>query len=79
MIVARCLTVLDDPSKADLSPYIGLADTTDLPILVSALKAGCTWLVSFNTRYYQPGHPDVVVLPPGDFLMQVRDRLTLLG
>ncbi|MBN1246968.1 MAG: PIN domain-containing protein [Anaerolineae bacterium] len=79
MIVARCVAVVDDPSTRDLKLYTGLADATDLPILVAALEAGCPWLVSFNTRHYQPGHPDVTVLPPGDFLLRVRDRLTLLG
>lgn len=79
LIVARCLTIVDDASEAETTPYLGMADDTDLPILVAAMKTGCPWLVSFNTRHYQPGHPDVTVLTPGDFLLRVRDRLTLMA
>jgi hypothetical protein len=57
----------------------GLAERADLPILAAALQAGCPWLVSFNTRYYQPGHPDLIVLPPGDFLRRVRDLLARMA
>lgn len=78
MIVARCLQVVPDPSPADLQAYPGLADPADLPILVAALKSGCLWLVSFNTRHYQPGHPAAAVLTPGDFLLRVRDLLARL-
>lgn len=79
MIVSRCLHVVPDPSLAELTAYAGLADATDLPILVAALKTGCPWLVSFNTRHYRPGHPEIAVLPPGDFLLRVRDLLARLG
>jgi len=79
MILRRCLQIVPDPSPADLHAHAGQADTSDLPILVAALKTGCPWLVSFNTRHYRPGHPDVIVLPPGDFLLRVRDLLARLG
>ncbi len=76
MIVARCLQVVPDPLLAELTPFTGLADPSDLPILVATVQAGCPWLVSFNLRHYRPGHPSVTVLPPGDFLLRVRDLLT---
>jgi hypothetical protein len=75
LIASRCLRVVPDPSAADLEPYGGLAHAADLPILVAALREGCPWLVTFNVRHYQPGHPGVTVLRPGDFLLRVRDRL----
>jgi hypothetical protein len=78
LIVSRCLHVVPDPSPAELEPHAGLADAKDLPILVAALREGCPWLVTFNVRHYQPGHPDVTVLRPGEFLLRVRDRLTRL-
>ena len=78
MIVARCLQVIPDPLPAELKPFTGLADPTDLPILAAAVQSGCPWLVSFNLRHYRPGHPSVSVLPPGDFLLRVRDLLTRL-
>lgn len=79
MIAARCLQVVPDPGQAELDVYQGLADAVDLPILAAALKCGCPWLVTFNIRHYRPGHPDVAVLPLGDFLLRVRDLLAHLG
>ena len=78
-LAARCLQVVPDPDETAVQAYAGLADTADLPILVAALKTGCPWLVSFNTRHYRPGHPSVTVLAPGDFLLRVRDVLARLG
>lgn len=79
LISARCLQIVADPSPAEVQAVSGLADACDLPILVAALQSGCPWLVSFNGRHYRPGHPDVLVLPPGDFLLRVRDLLARLG
>jgi hypothetical protein len=78
LIVDRCLEVVPNPSRHDLEAYQGLAHPKDLPILVAALKAGCPWLVTFNTRHYQPGHPDIEILPPGSFILRIRDLLTRL-
>lgn len=76
LIVARSLRVVPDPEPADLAPYNGLADPKDVPILAGAVRAGCPWLVTFNLRHYQPGHPDVTVLRPGEYLLRVRDLLS---
>ena len=78
LLASRCLHVVPDPLPADLRPSSGLADLKDLPILVAALREECPWLVTFNVRYYQPGHPGVTVLRPGEFLLRVRDRLARL-
>jgi hypothetical protein len=79
LLVSRCLKIVPDPSPVDVQDQDGLAEATDLPLLVAARQAGCAWLVTFNTRHYQPGHPAVQVLPPGDFLLRVRDLLVQLG
>ena len=78
LLVARCLRVVPGPLPTDLDPYQGLADPADLPILVAALKEGCPWLVTFNLRHFQPGHPDLTVLRPGELVLRVRDRLARL-
>ena len=78
LIVDRCLHVVSDPPPGDLRRYAGLADPEDLPILVAALREGCPWLVTFNVRHFQPGHADVTVLRPGEFLLRVRDLLARL-
>jgi len=76
LIVSRCLQIVSDPTPEELAPHAGRADPEDLPILVSALREGCPWLVSFNLRHFQPGVPEVTVLRPGDFVLRVRDHLS---
>jgi hypothetical protein len=78
LLVSRCLQIVPAPAAADLSSYSYLADPKDLPILVAALQASCTWLVTFNVRHFQPGHPGVTVLRPGDFVLRVRELLAYL-
>ena len=75
LLVDRCVRVAPDPAPADLVAHAGLAHPEDLPILVTALREECSWLVTFNIRHFQPGHPRVRVLRPGEFLLQVRDLL----
>jgi hypothetical protein len=31
--------------------------------------------VTFNGRHFEPGHPAVTALRPGDFVLRVRDLL----
>lgn len=79
MIVSRCLTIMPDATAFEIAPYLGLAHEKDLPILVAALKTQCAWLVTFNGKHFRPGHSDVAVVTPAEFLMQVRDVLAHLG
>jgi len=74
-LVECSLYVVPSPRPADLAPYTGVADPKDLPILVAAVQEGCPWLVTFNQRHFQPGHPQVTVLRPGEFVSQVRNLL----
>jgi predicted nucleic acid-binding protein len=78
LIVSRSLRVIPDPQPAELLPYNGLADPTDLPILVAAVREKCPWLVTFNIRHFQPGHPAVTVMRPGEFVLRVRGLLAYL-
>jgi hypothetical protein len=78
MIVGRSLRVVVDPQRDDLTPYAGLADPKDLPILVAAIREGCVWLVTFNIRHFQPGHPSILVLRSGDFVPRLRELLAHL-
>jgi len=75
LIVSRCLLVVPDPDPADLAPFAGMAGPKDLPILAAAVRKGCPWLVTFNARHFQPGHPAVRVVPPGELILRVRERL----
>ncbi len=90
LLVSRCLRVVADPQPADIRPHDGLphplSDNAilmaphpkDLPILVAAVRESCPWLITFNVRHFQPGHPDVTVLRPGEFVARVRDLLAYL-
>lgn len=78
LLVDRCLTVVSIPTAEEVAHFDGLADRTDLPILVAAVQQHCPWLVSFNVRHYRPGHPDVMVLQPGEFVQRVRYLLSAL-
>jgi len=57
----------------------GLAHPKDAPILAAALREGCAWLVSFNVRHFQPGHPALRAVRPGEFVQQVRSLLAGLA
>lgn len=77
-LVNRCVTVVPSPTASEMSAYAGLADSKDLSILVAALQSKSAWLATFNIRHFQPGHPDVTVLRPGNLLLRVRGLLAHL-
>ncbi len=79
LLVSKCLRVTPDPTPAELIACQGLADPKDLPILAAAVREQCPWLVTFNGRHFQPGHPAVTVLRPGEFIMFVREHLVGLS
>lgn len=78
LLVSRCLRVVPDPRPADVVLYSGLADTKDLPILVTAIRERCKWLVTLNGRHFQPGHASVTVVWPGELVLRIRDLLAHL-
>ena len=78
LLVQRALIIIPNPTPEEVAAHAGLADPKDLPILVAALRAQCPWLVTFNVRHYRPGHPDVRVTRPGEFIRQIREVLAHL-
>lgn len=79
LLARRCLHIVSNPLEDDLQPYQGLADQKDLPILVTAIREKCLCLITFNVRHFQPGHSSVAVMRPGEFLLQIRDRISELS
>lgn len=79
LLISRSLRVIADPDPAILAEYVGLANPEDLPILVAAVREECSLLATFNLRHYQPGHPSVAVLKPGDLVLRVRYLLARLS
>jgi hypothetical protein len=78
LLVTRSIDVVPAPSKSSVRRHTGRAEWKDLPHLVAALEHDCTHLVSYNTRDYEPGHPEVQVLTPGAFVRHIRERLSRL-
>jgi predicted nucleic acid-binding protein len=78
MLVSRSVQKVADPTPAEIEEHRGLADPLDLPILVAALREGCGLLTTFNIRHYQPGHPSITVLKPGDLVLRIRYLLSQL-
>jgi predicted nucleic acid-binding protein len=79
MIVNRCLTVVDNPGRAEITKFTGCADEKDLPILVAAQREKCSLFTTYNIRHYHPGIPGITVLTPGDLVLKVRYRLNGLS
>ena len=77
-LASRCLQIVPNPPFTNVHNYAGLADAKDLPILIAAYQADCSWLVTFNGRHFQPGFAEVTILRPGNFVLHVRDLLTKL-
>lgn len=78
LLVSRSLKIVEDPDPALLAVHRGLADPEDLPILIAAVRETCALLTTFNVRHYQPGHPTVTVLKPGDLVLRIRYLLARL-
>ena len=78
-LVSRCLRITPDPTDAELAMCRDLADPKDVPILAAAVRERCPWLVTFNVRHFQPGHPDVSVMRPGEFVQRVRGLLAYMS
>jgi hypothetical protein len=73
------LRVVLDPTPDDVTSAASLAHPEDLSILLAAIREQCPWLVTYNVRHFQPGHPSVTVLRPGDFLLRLRMSLAHLA
>ncbi len=78
LLVSRSLRIVEDPLPEQLEALRGLANQDDLPILVTAVREGCELLTTFNVRHYQPGHPLVKVMKPGDLVLRIRYLLARL-
>jgi hypothetical protein len=79
LLASKCVRIVQDPLRSDIEPNRGLADPKDLPLLAAAVRETCPWLATFNVKHYQPGHPSVTVLKPGDLVLRVRDLLAHLS
>ncbi len=79
LLIDRTVKIVRDPTPDELVPHAGAADVKDLPILVAAAQSGCPYLVTFNLRHHQLGHPRVAVVRPGDLVLTMREHLVRLN
>lgn len=77
-LVTNSITVIPTPALQRLINLKGLADPKDIPILAAAVASQCRYLVTFNIRHFQPGHPDVNVVQPGTLLKEIRKTIATL-
>jgi predicted nucleic acid-binding protein len=75
LLIERALDIVPAPSEKSVRALAGQADWKDVPHLACAVRERCSYLATFNTSDYTPGHPDVEVLRPGPLVRRVRDRL----
>ena len=79
LLMKRCLEIVSDPEPESLKSYQGQADPKDLSILVAAIRAGCSHLLTFNTRHFYPTDDQIIIQRPGEFLQAVRGQLSSLS
>ena len=53
-LVGRCLRVVPDPTREQMTVYEGQADPKYVSILAVAVIHRCPRLITFNTRHYWP-------------------------
>jgi hypothetical protein len=56
-----------------------LADPKDAARMAAAVREACPWLVAFNVRHFQPSHPAVAIVRPGEFVQHLRALLAYLS
>jgi hypothetical protein len=78
LLVSRSLRIIGDPQPGEVIAYEGQADPNGLPILVAALKEGCSYLLTFNARHFTPATPDIIIQQPSSFLITARSLLGML-
>jgi len=67
LLVSRSLQITPSPTVEEAKLFSDLAGPKDVSILAAAVREKCEWLVTFNTRHFQPGHPSIIALRPGEF------------
>jgi len=76
--LARSCEIVPTPSLARLPPRVNLPDNDDQPILLAAIAAEATHLLTGDKthfgRYYGQRLAGVLVLPPAQYLQQHRPR-----
>jgi predicted nucleic acid-binding protein len=72
------VSIRRDPSDDERENVAGMAHPKDLPLLAVAVREECSFLATFNTTDFEPGHPDVVVAQPGMIVRRIRDHLAFL-
>lgn len=70
---------IDDPASERMAAYADWAHPKDLSVLVAAIEASCSTLLTFNTRDFRPRRKVIRVETPGSFVAHVRALLASLA
>lgn len=76
-LVVAALSIVESPEADTLVRNRGRAAWHDLPHLMAAVDAECSYLTTFNVSDYTPGHPEVEIARPGRLVRRIRS--TILG
>ena len=74
-LARQSVEVVDAPSAAIVSRFVGQAHPKDVPNLAGAVMANAHMLLTFNVRDYFPPPGVLRVLTPGELLIQARTAL----
>lgn len=78
-VVRACLRVVPDPPLDTVLWWREHADAKDAPLLAAATEHRARWLFSFNIRHYWAPQSVIRVERPGEFLLRVRELLSLMS
>ena len=74
-LLRTALREVPDPTKEELAAYEGRAEAEDVPVLATAAREGCAYLVTFNVRDYPKPPEGLQVVEPGELVRRVRAQL----
>lgn len=71
LLVGKSLKIVPEPNSVDFAEYLDNNNSIDLPILITALRENCDWLVTFNIRYLQPKSSSIKIRQPREFANKI--------
>ena len=75
-IIQWTLMRVPDPEPELEERFCEFSDEKDAIHLAAAVVYDCKYLVTYNESDYQPGHPDITVVSPGDPVKKLRATLS---
>lgn len=78
-LVKQAIKVKPNPNPAEQAICQKLASKFYIPVLSAAVREKCPWLATFNETQYLPGHPEIIVARPDEFVSRLRGQFAWQG